>query len=44
VREERDLSAANPEKVRELKAQWDRWNAEMAKPAGQDVPRRQKKA
>lgn len=43
IREVHDLSAAHPDKVKELKSLWDRWNAEMAKPAGQDRPPRGKK-
>jgi arylsulfatase A-like enzyme len=31
--ETKDLSAAHPEKVRELRALWDKWNAEQAPPA-----------
>lgn len=36
-REEKDLSAQHPEKVKELKAMWDKWNAEL-KPPGGDNP------
>jgi arylsulfatase A-like enzyme len=31
--ESKDLSAAQPEKVKELRALWDKWNAEQAPPA-----------
>jgi arylsulfatase A-like enzyme len=34
IREEKDLSQQHPEKVRELKALWDKWNSQMAKPGG----------
>jgi arylsulfatase A-like enzyme len=34
IREEKDLSKEQPAKVQELKALWDKWNAEMAKPGG----------
>ena len=37
IREEKDLSQQHPEKVRELKALWDKWNVELAKPGG-DAP------
>ncbi|HEY5311496.1 MAG TPA: sulfatase-like hydrolase/transferase [Pirellulales bacterium] len=33
IGEKNDLSAKNPEKVAELKALWDAWNAEQAPPA-----------
>jgi arylsulfatase A-like enzyme len=37
VREERDLSAQHPEKAKELKALWDKWNSELAPPGGISV-------
>jgi arylsulfatase A-like enzyme len=33
--ESKDLSAAHPEKVKELRALWDKWNAEQAPPAAE---------
>ena len=45
IREERDLTAQHPEKAKELKALWDKWNAEMASPGGENpAPRQAKKA
>ena len=32
IRETRNLAAAHPEKVKELAADWQRWNKELAKP------------
>jgi arylsulfatase A-like enzyme len=32
VGESKDLSESMPDKVKELKAEWDKWNAEQAKP------------
>jgi arylsulfatase A-like enzyme len=32
VAESKDLSAANPEKVKELESAWEAWNAQLAKP------------
>jgi hypothetical protein len=32
IGETRDLAAAMPEKVRELQAKWDAWNASNVKP------------
>jgi len=34
IREEKDLSSQHPEKAKELKALWDKWNAEMMPPGG----------
>ena len=34
IREEKDFSQEKPEKVKELKILWDKWNSEMAKPGG----------
>jgi len=34
IREEHDLTAQHPAKAKELKALWDKWNAEMARPGG----------
>lgn len=40
IGEAKDLSAAHPDKVRELKAAWDAWNAEQAKPLWPPNPNR----
>jgi hypothetical protein len=43
IREEHDLTAKYPEKAKELKALWEKWNAAMAKPGGDNSsPRRAK--
>jgi arylsulfatase A-like enzyme len=34
VREEKDLTQEHPEKARELKALWDKWNAQLMPPGG----------
>jgi arylsulfatase A-like enzyme len=36
--EKNNLSAAEPEKVRELKSLWDKWNAEQAPPSATKEP------
>jgi arylsulfatase A-like enzyme len=33
ISESHDLAAANPKKVKELQAVWDKWNAELVPPA-----------
>jgi arylsulfatase A-like enzyme len=38
IGESRDLAAAQPAKVRELQALWDKWSAEQAEPSAPDVP------
>jgi arylsulfatase A-like enzyme len=38
IGEQSNLAAGNPEKVRELQALWDRWNAEQAPPLVPDAP------
>jgi len=35
VREEQDLSQQHPEKVKELRALWEQWNAQLATPGGE---------
>jgi arylsulfatase A-like enzyme len=44
IGEAKDLTAAQPAKVKELKADWDAWNAEQAKPLWQpnDQPKRKR--
>ena len=32
IGEEHDLSAEHPDKVKELQAAWDQWNAQLAEP------------
>jgi len=44
IREERDLTAQHPEKAKELKALWDKWNAQMARPGGDNSAPRTEKA
>jgi len=42
IREEHDLTATHPDKAEELKALWDQWNAQLAKPGGDNAaPRRE---
>ena len=36
--ETKDLSAAQPAKVKELQAMWDKWSAEQAPPSAPDTP------
>jgi arylsulfatase A-like enzyme len=38
IGESRDLAAAQPAKVRELQALWDKWSAEQAEPSAPDTP------
>ena len=38
VGESKDLAAAQPAKVRELQALWDKWSAEQAEPSAPDAP------
>ncbi len=38
VGESKDLAAAQPAKVRELQALWDKWSAEQAEPSAPDTP------
>jgi arylsulfatase A-like enzyme len=43
IGETKDLSAAMPEKVRELKADWEKWSAEQEKPRWVPQPAKKKK-
>jgi arylsulfatase A-like enzyme len=43
ITESKNLAADNPDKVRELKALWDEWNAEQAPPSAPKEKNRQKK-
>lgn len=43
IGEAKDLTASHPEKAKELKTAWDRWNAEQAKPLWQPNPTKAKK-
>jgi arylsulfatase A-like enzyme len=36
VREEKDLSQQHPEKAKELKALWDKWNSQLMAPGGEN--------
>ena len=38
IGESKDLAAAQPAKVRELQALWDKWSAEQAEPSAPDTP------
>lgn len=38
IGESKDLAAAQPAKVRELQALWDKWSAEQAEPSAPDAP------
>jgi arylsulfatase A-like enzyme len=38
IGESRDLASAQPAKVRELQALWDKWSAEQAEPSAPDTP------
>ncbi|MFM9032065.1 MAG: sulfatase [Opitutaceae bacterium] len=38
IGEAKDLAAAQPAKVRELQALWDKWSAEQAEPSAPDAP------
>ena len=38
VGESKDLAAAQPAKVRELQALWDKWSSEQAEPSAPDTP------
>ncbi|MCE2860885.1 MAG: Arylsulfatase [Verrucomicrobiota bacterium] len=38
IGETRDLAAAQPARVRELQALWDKWSAEQAEPSAPDAP------
>jgi arylsulfatase A-like enzyme len=40
IGESKDLAAANPDKLKELAAVWDRWNAELVPPAWRPNARR----
>ena len=43
IGEQSNLAASNPEKVRELQALWDRWNAEQAPSLVPDAPDSQRR-
>jgi arylsulfatase A-like enzyme len=42
ISESNDLSAAMPDKVKELKAEWDKWNAEQKDPLWKPLPAAEK--
>jgi arylsulfatase A-like enzyme len=44
IGESKDLAAAQPEKAAELKALWDKWNAEQSEPRWQPADGGKKKA
>jgi arylsulfatase A-like enzyme len=47
ISESRDLAASQPEKVKQLKAAWDAWNAQLAEPrwkVARATPKTKKKA
>jgi arylsulfatase A-like enzyme len=43
IGEAKDLTAAHPDKVKELRADWAAWNTEQAKPLWQPNPARQRR-
>ena len=43
IGESKDLAAAQPAKVKELQALWDKWSAEQAEPSAPDAPAAGKK-